>query len=211
MELTLYFAPGSCAFASLVGLEEAEAQFHAKPVMFAQGEQRSPSYLAINPRGRVPALQVGDRIITESIAILGYIADRFDDRALLPHEPLARAKAYEMLATWATGAHIEVAKMWRTERFTDDPVAQESVKESGRVNYRAALDEIEGIAAASPDWLAGPDFGVVDAFSIVLWRWAQRLELDMARYPAWGKKIESALERPAVIRAIERERATVAA
>ena len=68
--LTLYYSPGACSMASHIGIEETGAPYVEKPVMLAKGEQRTPEYLKINPRGKVPALSVDGRIITENTAIL---------------------------------------------------------------------------------------------------------------------------------------------
>ena len=57
--LTLYYAANTCARASLIALAESGAQYRIVPLSFGQGEQRKPEYLAINPKGRVPALATG--------------------------------------------------------------------------------------------------------------------------------------------------------
>jgi len=58
--MTLYFSPGACSLASHIGLEETGAPYEIKPILLAKGQQRTETYLKINPRGKVPALSVGE-------------------------------------------------------------------------------------------------------------------------------------------------------
>ena len=80
----LYYAPGSCALASHIVLEEAGADYQAQRVNFQAGEQRSPEYLKINPKGRVPTLVTHEGTLTETPAILGYLAQKFPRANLAP-------------------------------------------------------------------------------------------------------------------------------
>ena len=82
--LTLYFSPGACSMASHIGLEESGAPYEEKPTLLAKGEQKTDAYRRINPRGKVPALGVDGRIITENTEILTYLARRFPEKKLMP-------------------------------------------------------------------------------------------------------------------------------
>jgi glutathione S-transferase len=82
--LSLYYAPNTCALASHIALEEAGADYEPVFVDFAGGEQRKPDYLAINPKGRVPALVTERGILTETPAILAFIAQSFPAARLAP-------------------------------------------------------------------------------------------------------------------------------
>ena len=75
--LKLYYSPGACSLASHVALEEAKASYTTRRVDLKNGEQRSPEYLKINPKGRVPALATENGILRESPVILRYIAQTF--------------------------------------------------------------------------------------------------------------------------------------
>ena len=81
-DLTLYFAPGTCAMAVQIALLEANAPFQPRLVNLAAGEQRDPAYLVINPKGRVPALVTEQGTLTETPALLLYVAQRFPDANL---------------------------------------------------------------------------------------------------------------------------------
>src|SRR5690349_5505043 len=119
MALTLYFAAGSCSLPALVGLEEAGATFEAVRLVLADGHQRTPEYLAVNPRGRVPALVVDGQRIVENIAVLTTIAQLFPDAGLLPaDDPVQLGRAYELLSWFASGVHVSFAQVGRPERYT---------------------------------------------------------------------------------------------
>lgn len=75
--LKLYYAPGACSTASHIGLEESGAKFDSQALAFAKSEQRTPEYLKINPRGRVPALVIDEGTIVENTAILDFIATKY--------------------------------------------------------------------------------------------------------------------------------------
>ena len=80
----LYYAPGTCALASHIALEEAGADYQAERLNFKANQQQSPEYLTINAKGRVPALVTDRGVITETPAILAYIAQTFPKAQLAP-------------------------------------------------------------------------------------------------------------------------------
>lgn len=212
MSITLYHAPGSCAFAPLVALEEAGADYELRILSLTSGEQRRASYLALNPLGRVPVLVAGDVAITETIAILSWIDATFPSTGLIPPDPLGRAQAYEIAAWIASTAHVALAQVRRPERYASDPAVREALGPPGRAAFGRALDRLEAFAAASPgDWLVGDSFGAVDAYALVVRRWAEGLGFNPAVYSRSDAKARAALARPAVIRAHARERDPTAA
>src|SRR6185312_9257712 len=89
----LYYAPGTCALASHIALEESGADYSAIRLDFKANQQQSPDYLKINAKGRVPALVTGKGIITETPAILAYVAQTFSKAKLAPlDDPFACAQ-----------------------------------------------------------------------------------------------------------------------
>ncbi len=88
-----YYAPHSCALASHIALEESGADYGAIRVDFKANEQRSPTYMAINPKGRVPSLVTSRGILTETPAILFFIAQSHPNAGLAPlDDPFAVAQ-----------------------------------------------------------------------------------------------------------------------
>jgi len=80
----LYFAPGTCALASHIALAEAGAAYTTVKLDFKANQQNSPEYLAINPKGRVPSLVTDRGVLTETPAMLAYIAQSFPLAKLAP-------------------------------------------------------------------------------------------------------------------------------
>jgi len=116
MSLTLYFAPGASSLAPLVALEEAGADYEGVRLVLAEQDQRRPEFLSISPRGRVPVLVADGQVITENVAILTAIAQRFPTSNLLPFEtPSLLARSYELIGWFASGVHIAFAEVFRPE------------------------------------------------------------------------------------------------
>lgn len=212
MTISLFFAPNSSAFAPLVALEEARADYRAVPVSLAAGEQHGAAYRAINPRGRVPTLVVDGTPIPEVIAILTWVADRYPDAGLLPTDPVERAQAYALISWIASTVHVALAQVRRPERYADDPAIRQALDAPGRTAFAAALAELEArsIATASP-YLVGDRFGAVDAYALVVRRWADGLGVDRSSFPSFGARTDTVFARPSVRRALDREALTLAA
>ena len=121
----LFYSPGACSMAPHVVLEELGLPFEAVRVVIADGANRTPDYLGINPRGRVPALQItdgaGTRVLTEALAIMVYLAQRHPEPALLPTDPEAFACTLEWMSWLGSTLHqTGIRTVLRPERFTAD-------------------------------------------------------------------------------------------
>jgi len=144
--LKLYYAPGACSTASHIGLEESGARFEAQALAFAKSEQKMPEYLAINPRGRVPALVTEEGTIVENTAILDYVAAVHAPQ-LMPKDAMQRARAISLMAWFSNNVHPAFTHISRPERFATDAAVFDHLKATGRDNFHAALKEIDGILA----------------------------------------------------------------
>jgi glutathione S-transferase len=206
-KLKFYYSPGSCALASHIALEEAGAAFEPVRVALAKGEQNTPEYRRINPKGRVPALADGDFIVTENPAIMRFVARRYPDARLWPDDPREEARCAEWLAWISSTIHVAYAHIRRAERYASDPAAIENVKQKGRETcreYWGAVDEKIGRST----WAAGESYSVADGYAQVFWNWGkgQILGFDMAKdFPNWTAHALRMAERPAVQRAFARE------
>lgn len=206
MAITLYFAAGSCSLPALAGLEEAGAAYEGVRLVLAEGHQRTPGYLAIHPRGRVPLLAVDGVRIAENVAVLTAIAGLFPQARLLPlGDPIQLARAYELLAWFASGVHVAFAQIGRPERYTRDESAWPALKAGGRENMLAAYAELDARLEDGRPWLLGDDFSLADPYALVFHRWAERIGVDTADYPAFDRHAARVRARPAVQRALARE------
>jgi len=211
MTLNLYFAPNSSAFAPLIALEEVGLPYETHRVDLAAGEQRRPDYLRVNPKGRVPTLVVDGEPVTEVLAILTYLAYAYPHSALLPlPDPLKLAHAYEVMSWFASTVHVAFAQIARPERFADDETVKAALATPGEARFHRTLSDIESLARGPGPWLLGENFSAVDAYALVIWRWAERREIDTSAYPAWSAKVARALARPSVKRALQKEAAASA-
>lgn len=202
--IRLHYSPGACSLAPHIALEEAGADFDTRRVRLAEGDNRKPDYLAVNPRGFVPALEVDGKVITENIAVLTYIAGRYPEARLLPFDnPLALARALEQMAFLSASVHVAFAQVWRAQRFTGDETVHPQIVEGGRRRILGYFAEIEERLRHSA-YLAGEEMTLADPYVLVFFRWGNRIGLDMS-YPHWGEHSRRMLERPAVLRALLRE------
>ena len=118
--LTLYYAPQTCALATHIVLEEVGAEYVGKRIDFATNQQRSPEYLAINPKGRVPALVTDRGILTETPAMLVYVAQSFPKANLAPmDDPFFFAEIQSFNSWLCSHLHVAHAHRMRGRRWVD--------------------------------------------------------------------------------------------
>ncbi len=209
MSLKLYYSPGACSLAPHIALEETGAEFEPVLVKLADGAQRTPEYLAVNPKGRVPALADDGFVVTENPAVLRYIARSSPTAALWPGDPAEEARCLEWLGWCASTIHVAYAHVRRPERYASSEAAKADVVDKGRQTCRDVWAQVdERFAASSFDWAAGQRYSVADPYIFTFWTWGRgpNLGFDMARdFPAWTAHARRMGERPAVQRALERE------
>ena len=119
--LTFYYAKNSAAYAPHILLEDIGADYNAVRIDFMTGEQRSPAYLAVNPKGRLPSLVTEKGVLTETPAILVYLAQRFPEQDLAPSDPFEFAIAQAFNSYMASTVHVAHAHKHRGARWADDP------------------------------------------------------------------------------------------
>lgn len=204
--LTLYFAPRTCALASLIALEESGLPFSTKKLNFAEGEQRSPDYLAINPKGRVPALVTERGIITETPAILAYIAQIAPAAQLAPLDPFEFARMQSFNNYLCSTVHVNHAHGRRGSRWADDAAAQEAMKAKVPQTMAEAFEVIDHAMLEGP-WVMGEYYSVADPYLFVMTGWLRPDGVDPIHFKKSTAHYAQMIERPAVQRALEREQA----
>ena len=211
----LYYSPGACSLAGRIVLEEIGQPYETEIRSAKNGEGTSTAdYLALNPRGRVPALTGvsggsggAPDLLTESVAILLFLAGSYPEAKLVPADAAAEARCLEWLSWISVDLHgVGYSQLWRPHRFVPDPTLHEAVKGKGLENIRAAYDHIDRILSDGRDWAVPARYTVVDAYLSVFWLWGRRIGLDMeAGWPNWARLMTKVLARPAVRRAISLE------
>jgi glutathione S-transferase len=202
--LKLYYSPGACSLVPHIALEEADTEFTALRIPIADGGHLTAEYLAINPHARLPALETDHGIITENVAVLNFLADRFEAPGSVPRgDAHAAARCNELLGWFSSSVHIAFAQVWRGGRFTDDEKLWPALEKGGRKVLAKQFDEINQLCV--DEWLVPGHFTAADSYALTFLRWARRIGFDIARYPQWIALVGRVLERPAVQRALERE------
>lgn len=207
--LTLHYAPGACSIAAHIVLEEIGAPFEAQPVALRKGQQYEPAYLAINPRGKVPALVTTSGVVTENVALLAYLADLAPEKQLLPRDAFARAQALSWLGFLTSDMHASFGPLFVPQRFIDAEAAHADLQEKARARVAANLADVNA-RLAGREWAVG-EFSVVDAYLYPFFHWASAyMGFDMSPYANYSAHHARMKARPAVQRALAREEAAKA-
>jgi glutathione S-transferase len=200
--LTLYYSPGACSLGPHIVLEEAAIAHKVRHVSIPDGEHTEPEYLAINPRGRLPAIDIDGRISTEGPAIMIYLASLKPELGLLPAAgSYELATCLEWLAWLSSSLHIAYAQLWRPKRFLPPGSDASFVVASGRANIGECNDDVESRLVGP--WVLGHSYSIADSYLLAFYRWGVRIALPMQeRYPRWTAWKDKMLRRPAVQRAL---------
>jgi glutathione S-transferase len=200
-KFTLYYTPGACSLSPHIALREANLDFELVRVDLRQKKLADGGdWLAINPKGYVPALRLADgQMLTEGAIIVQYIADQALDAKLLPgHGTIERYRQLEWLHFIATELHKGMSPLYNA-LANDDFKAQLRERLAGR---------FATIAAALRDrpFLGGDRFGVTDGYAFYCARsWTAVLKQDLARWPELVDYYRRIAARPAVVKALEVE------
>lgn len=203
--MKLYYSPGSCARASHIALLEAGADFELRLVDFSTAEQRGSAYHEVNPKGRVPALETERGILTETPAILTFIAQTYPAARLAP-----LADAYEFARLQAFNAylcatvHVAHAHIRRGERWADDPEAIAEMKRKAPEVVAQCFQLIEDELFEGP-WAMGADYSIADPYLFTITQWLPIHQIESTAYPGIHDHLTRMLDRPAVQAAIAAE------
>jgi glutathione S-transferase len=206
MSITLYYSPGACSLAPHIVLNEIGASFDLCKFSTADGGNLSSDYLAVNPKGLIPALAIDGFVVTENPAILAFLGRKFHDAKLYPPTGTkAEALCLQGLAWSSNTVHVAFGQILRPERFVLDKEFYPAVKASGQRNYQNCLKDINAYLSTTP-FSAGDQYTVLDPFWLVFFRWGVRQNYEMKeRFPAYTRYVEMLCERPAVSQALETE------
>lgn len=198
MSLHFYYAPRTCALATHISLELAGAQYETTKLDFKENQQNSTAYLSINPKGRVPALVTEHGILTETPALLLYLAQRYPEANLAPlSDPFALAQMQSVNNWFCSTVHVNHAHGPRGSRWADDPEAQKSMKAKVAQNMTDYATLIESEVLSGP-WVMGNHFTIADPYLFTMTSWMDGDGVDMAEFPKIRDHYQRMLELPAV-------------
>ena len=205
--LKLFYALGSCSLASHIALEEAGADYELVAMSTKAGDQRTPQYLAINPKGRVPALVTDRGVLSETPAILAYVAQTYPAARLAPlDDPFAFAEAQAFNSYLCSTVHVAHAHKHRGYRWADDPAALAEMTRKVPETEAACFQLIEDELFKGP-WVMGEAYSVCDGYLFTLAGWLEGDGVDLRRFPRVHEHSERMRERAAVRKVLAEEAA----
>lgn len=200
--MQLFHAPRSCSLGIRILLEEIGVPHQVATIDLSSGQQRDAAFLAVNPKGKVPALLRDDgTVLTEFQAIALWLAWRFPEAGLVPNSPDAAARVIEAMEFIVGTVHMRgFALALMPGKFVSSPSAQEELRAHGLRVATDGLHHVSTLLGETP-WLSGSRPGVADAALFYVTYWAKALNIDLPA--ALGAFYDQMLKRPSVLRAID--------
>jgi glutathione S-transferase len=195
--IRFFHSPGSCSLASHIALEEAGAVYEAIETQTARGDQRKPEYLAINPKGRVPALVTDDGVLTENVAILAWIAQTWPQAKLMPTDPWGFAQAQSFNSYLASTVHVAHAHRHRGYRWADEESSFADMRRKVPQSVSDCFALIEDEFLKGP-YVLGEAYSTCDGYLFTLADWLEGDGVDPNRFPRVLEHRERIRDRPAV-------------
>jgi glutathione S-transferase len=203
--IRFFYAAHTCSLASHIALEEAGAGYALARIDFAGNDQRKPEYLAINPKGRVPALVTDQGVLTETPAILAFIAESFPAARLAPlGDRFAFARVQGFNSYLCSTVHIAHSHRMRGYRWADDAAAIAEMKRKVPQSVGDCFALIEREMLQGP-WVMGDTYTICDPYLFTLAQWLEADGVDLAQLPKVSDHRQRMSQRPAVMRAIAAE------
>jgi glutathione S-transferase len=198
----LYYAPGTCALASHIALAEAGAPYTTEKVDFKTNQQNSPEYLGINPKARVPSLVTDHGILTETPAMLAFIAQSFPQAKLAPFDnAFAFAQVQAFNSYLCSTVHVAHAHKGRGYRWATDEASFADMKRMVQKSVGASFALIERNMLKGP-WVMGESYTVCDPYLFTIAQWLEGDSVDLAALPKVADHRQRMAERPAVRKAL---------
>ncbi len=198
--LKLHYAPGTVAGAVAIALNEAQIDYEPVRVDFSKTEQRSEPYLCINPKGRVPAVETHNGIITETTAILEYVAALNPASNLVPARPFEAARMRSAMSYLTSTMHVNHAHGLRGHRWADRQSSWDDMKNKVSETMSDSAGFVESHMITGP-LILGSTFSLADPYLFVMSNWLEGDGVNIRDYPKFSAFRQTMLERPSVVRA----------
>lgn len=198
--MKLFYSPGACSLSPHIVLRETEQDFILEKVDLMKKETASgKDYLAINPKGQVPALLLDEgNLLTEGVAIVLYLADKKPNSNLIaPVGNLSRYQTIAWLAYITSELHKSFSPLFRQET----PEEYKAILRAKLETQFKYLDQI----LKKDEYLQENHFTIADAYLFVILRWAFALKFDLNKYKYLSAYFNRVAQRPAVQAALTEE------
>lgn len=199
--MKLYYAKGTISIAVAIALHEAGLGFEPVRLDFRAGEQSGSDYLSVNPKGRVPTLITDQGILTETGALLDYIADCVPETGLRPTDPYKAAKMREVMYYIASTMHVNHAHKMRGHRWADQQNSFDDMKVKSVQTMTDSAAYVENHVLTGP-FVLGETVSLADAYLYVACNWLEGDGVNVADFPKISTFIQAMRARPSVARVI---------
>lgn len=196
--MKLYLAPGTISIVVAIALREAGLNFDAEVVDFAIAAQAKPRYLAVNPKGRVPALATENGILTETGAILEYIAALVPQAELVPAATFEAARMREAMYYLASTMHVNHAHKLRGARWADLAASHDDMRAKVAQTMHCSCAYLESEVLRGP-FVLGDRFSLADPYLYVICTWLAGDGVAVSDFPKLGQFM-AAMEARASVR-----------
>ncbi len=209
MNPIIYMFPGACSRVTMTALEEAGVDYDHRAVDLHSNAQKNPDYLAINRKGKVPALTIDGKLMTENAAILYFLHRRHPDAALLPHseDPVEDNRGLADLVWCSSSLHPMVRQIRNPQRWSKGETA--GIKADGQEKF-AAECAVMAERLAAGGWWYGEHWSIVDTY--LYWAYSTAAKGDdfpLGQYPALVAHGQRVRARPAFQRVLAKELAVL--
>lgn len=195
--LKLHYAPGTIAAVAAIAMNEAEVDYALQRVDFSRAEQRGADYRAINPKGRVPALETDHGVLTETAAILDYIAATHPKAGLVPKDPFDAARMRSAMVYFASTMHVNHAHAARGARWADERDSWADMKQKVPQTMTESAAYVEEHVMTGP-FILGEQYSLADPYLFVITTWLPGDGVDIAQFPKMAAFHAGMWERPSV-------------
>lgn len=196
--LKLYYAPGTCALAAHIALAETGADYEGIALDFSSKQQQTPEFLKLNSKARVPVLVTDAGVLTETPAILAYIAQIYPDAQLAPlGNPFEFARIQAFNNYLSSTVHVAHAHKLRGSRWADEPASLEDMFRKVPENMSNLMKTLEDTMFVGP-WVMGDSYTICDPYLYTIARWLKNDRVDVARFPEIDAHMKRMEARPAV-------------
>lgn len=203
--LKFYYSTQTCSTAARIALEEAGIAYEGIEVSW-QRNVNVPELNAVNPMGQVPVLVAGDEVLTQSIAILEYIADRAPAKKLLPFAGTReRLQALSWLAFVGADFQKCFGPVFLASRWTKDEAAATEIRRWSAEQIKKHLAIINDALPDDEEFLLGEHFSVADAYLFTILGWCKWSKVPVSPYARILPYMKRVYARPVVKRVLEQE------
>ena len=199
--MKLYYLPGACPLATQIVLEWMKLPYELQAV--SRDELKTPAFLALNPVGSVPVFQDGDFTLTQSVAIVEYLAELHPEAGLHGADIKERAEVRRWLNFCNSDLHRTFSLVFAPQNFTADEAGKNTLvsKAAERVLFLFGIadQQLEG-----KNYLTGKR-SIADPYLFTIMTWAAFKQIDLGHFRNLARFFETMASDPAVVQAQKRQ------